>query len=80
VKGKQNIAKNTRSVLLGYERGKIFTLEDHVTKTGLMYDVAAATGSWPSKYAVKKAMARMIASGSINIVCTNTIKSIYLKK
>ena len=80
MKDKQSIAKNTREILQMYHRGKVFTLEDDITKTGLMYDVAAATGSWPSKYAVKKAMARMIASGSINIVCTNTIKSIYLKK
>jgi|GEM_PF-2505776 len=80
MKEKQIIAKLTREILQGYRRGQIFTLQDDITKTGLMYNVAEILGSWPGKYAVKKAMDRMIASGSISIVCINTIKSIYQKK
>ena len=73
-------AKATRQVLESYQKGKLFTLQDDITRSGLMYDVAKVLGSWPGKHAVKKAMFRMIRSGKINIICINTIKSIYQKK
>jgi len=80
MKTKQTIARITREILQDYPKRLPFTLQDDITRSGLMYDVAKVLGSWPGKYAVKKAMFRMIRSGKINIICINTIKSIYQKK
>ena len=80
MKSKQTTAKITRDILQDYPKRLLFTLQDDITRSGLMYDIAKVLGSWPGKYAVKKAMFRMIRSGKINIICINTIKSIYQKK
>jgi len=80
MKTKQTIAKITREILTNYPKRLLFTLQDDITHSGLMYDVAKILGYWPGKAAVKKAMFRMVKSGKINIICVNTIKSIYQKK
>ena len=80
MKTKQNIAQITRDILTDYPKRLLFTLQDDITRSGLMYDVFKVLGTWPGKHAVKKAMDRMIGSGKINIICINTIKSIYQKK
>ena len=73
-------AKATRQVLESYKRAKLFTLQDDLTRTGLMYDVSKILGYWPGKYAVKKAMERLRKAGIVNVICINTIKSIYQVK
>jgi len=45
-----------------------------------MYDVSKILGYWPGKYAVKKAMERLRKAGIVNVICINTIKSIYQVK
>jgi len=73
-------AKATRQVLQSYQKGKLFTLQDDLTRTGLLYDVSKILGYWPEKAAVKKAMERLVKAGIVNVICINTIKSIYHKK
>jgi len=73
-------AKATRQVLESYHRAKLFTLQDDLTRTGLLYDVSKVLGYWPEKYAVRKAMERLCKAGIVNVICVNTIKSIYQKK
>jgi len=51
-----------------------------LTRTGLMYDVSGVLGYWPEKAAVKKAMERLGKVGIVNVICINTIKSIYQVK
>lgn len=77
---KMTAAKATRQVLESYQRGKLFTLQDDITRTGLMYDVSKILGYWPEKAAVKKAMERLVKAGIVNVICVNTIKSIYQMK
>ena len=73
-------AKATREVLESYQRAKLFTLQDDLTRTGLLYDVSKVLGYWPEKAAVKKAMERLGKAGIVDVICVNTIKSIYQKK
>ena len=73
-------AKATRQVLESYKRAKLFTLQDDLTRTGLLYDVSKILGYWPEKAAVKKAMERLGKAGIVKVICVNTIKSIYQKK
>ena len=73
-------AKATRQVLESYQKGKLFTLQDDLSLTGLMYDVSGLLGYWPEKAAVKKAMERLGKVGIVNVICINTIKSIYQVK
>jgi len=80
MKTKQTVAKITREILQDYPKRLLFTLQDDITRSGLMYDIAKVLGYWPGKYAVKKAMDRFVRSGKINIICVNTVKSIYQKK
>jgi len=77
MKTKQTIAKITRDILQGYPKRLLFTLQDDITRSGLMYDIAKVLGSWPGKYAVKKAMFRMIRSGKINISRTGNVCGIW---
>jgi len=46
----------------------------------LLYDVSKVLGYWPEKAAVKKAMERLGKAGIVDVICVNTIKSIYQKK
>ena len=80
MKTKQTIAKITREILTNYPKRLLFTLQDDITCSGLMYDVAKVLGSWPGKHAVKKAMERLGKAGIVKVICVNTIKSIYQKK
>jgi len=73
-------AKATRQVLESYQRAKLFTLQDDLTRTGLLYDVSKILGYWPEKAAVKKAMERLGKAKIIKIECIKKIQSIYQKK
>ena len=74
------VAKATRQVLQEYQIGQKFTLQDDLTKTGVVYDVAKILGYFPKKEAVKKAMERLVKAGIVDIECLVTVKSIYQKK
>ena len=72
---KPSTASLVREVLESYRRGQLFTLQDDITRTGLIYDIEKKLGKWPSEYAVKKALSRMNS-----VICGNRVKSIWQKK
>ncbi len=72
---KLSTAQATRMALSEYERGKLYTMQDDLTRTGLMYDIEKLLGFWPSREAVKKAMQKEKTS-----ICINRVKSLYQKK
>lgn len=72
---KITIAKATRDVLESYPRGKIFAMQEDVSGTGLLYDIAEKIGRWPSREAVKKAMQKLQGT-----ICIDQWKGHYQKK
>ena len=72
---KMTAAKATRITLEIYKRGRIFTMQDDITRTGLMYDVQKILGYCPSREAVKKAMQKLELT-----TCIDQWKSHYQKK